>query len=431
MSYSKPKPELSWAPVLTCVTGEVFAETYCQTRPVIFNKQLFSFDYQFMVNTGRAEDPNYLRYSSFGSTSLGQPTSTALSSANRDVDMITCWYTRWTNDLLDDEIHIVYVDNTTDDIFYSKLVFDGTTSAPTPTINDTVILAGSTTATTSGTHLSICVAESGYIYVAYNLDGGIEVGTLRSINGGTTFSTVTGLTISESGGDDEVLLAPAYTGDSNDIMAFYHDHSANEISYKIWDNSAGSTSETSVQTSVVERAATTNPGFPQMSLVTDPDNQKNYLAFWTQHDAASQDLEFYEYENGVGATNLAAILSNEGTNQGGITLTYSEFEDRWYAIYVGDSDNASEYDTVQNSLDIRYKTSDDGGSTWSSEQVLLDFGTDLNLEFHDITSVPIIPYGQFFTEVPVYIMAEPSNSLGNGMWIKLIEKNVGTIAFAR
>ena len=430
MSYSKPKPELSWTSVLNCETGEVFAETYCQTRPVIFNKQLFPYEYQFMASTGRAEDPNYLRYVSFDANGVGQFLSTNISASNRDVDMITCWYTRWTNDLLDDEIHIVYVDNTTDDIFYTKLVFDGTITNPTPTIDDTGILAGSTTATTSGTHLSICVAESGYIYVAYNLDGGSEVGTLRSTNGGTTFSTVTGLTISESGAGDEVLLAPAYTGDSDDIMAFYHDHSANEISYKVWDNSAGSTSETSVQTSVVERAATTNAGFPQMSLVTDPDNQKNYLAFWTAHDTASQDLEFYVYEDGVGATNLAAILSNEGINQGGITLTYSEFEDRWYAIYIGDSDNASEYDTNQRSLDIRYKTSDNGGSTWSSEQTLFDFGTDLDLEFHDITSVPTIPYGQFFTDVPVYIMAEPSNSLGNGMWIKLIEKNIGTIAFA-
>ena len=437
MGFSLPKPEITWTPVANCETGEVFAETYCQTRPMTFSNQLLVGNPIYIASTGRAEDPHYVRV--FGNGINPNPAedfaanifASSISVSNRDCDMIAMWYTRWTNDSLGDEMHIVYVDNNTDDIFYSKFDFDGTTNTPTPSPDDTVILAGASTATTSGTHLSICVSESGYIYVAYNLDGGTEVGTLRSTNGGTSWGTVTGLTISESGGDDEVLLAPAYSADGNDIMAFYHDHSANEISYKMWDNSAASTSETSIQTSVVERAATTNAGFPQMSLVSDPVNQKNYLAFWTAHDTAGQDLEFYVYEDGVGATNLSAILSNEGTNQGGITLTYSEREDRWYAIYVGDSDNASEYDTTQNSMDIRYKTSDDGGVTWSAEQTLYDFVTADDLEFHDITSVPYLDDHQFFDIVPVFVMAEPSNQLGNGFWLKLMRKEVGTIAMAR
>jgi hypothetical protein len=163
---------------------------------------------------------------------------------------------------------------------------------------------------------------------------------------------------------DQILLAPDYNADTQDVCMFFWDASANEISVKRYDNSANTWTETSISTGMVDVAAATS--YPHFAFVPDIANSRNILIAWNSIDVAGQDLLCWQVTNTT-ITAMTDVVANATDDCHLAALSIDTDNGRLYAFWGGNP-NGSE--TVFTSLHIYYKYSDDGGTTWSAAQRL-------------------------------------------------------------
>jgi hypothetical protein len=197
---------------------------------------------------------------------------------------LSVWYDRWSN-ISADLIHCAYTESATDDTLY-RTINTGSSDALS---TQTVIFAGASTA--SGGHLSITRAVGGNVYCKTVIDAGAEGGFYRLANANVPNGAWDAArTVDEAiATTDMMILAPDYdAADNQDIMAIFWDASANEISRKLYDDSANTWSETSIATSMTEQAATTS--FPHFAIAPDISNTRHILVAWSGVDILNADL---------------------------------------------------------------------------------------------------------------------------------------------
>lgn len=312
----------------------------------------------YMVFIDSASDVSYLKSSDGGET-WGPAVLASTAGTNTQ---LAVWYDRWTDTTgtLGDRIHFAFTDSGTDDTSYRTLnTADDTLST------QTVIFAGGSTA--AGNHLSITRAVGGNVYCKTVIDAGAEGGffrlpTANVPNGAWDAARTADEAIATL---DQMILLPDYdAADTNDILAIFWDASANEISRKLYDDSANSWAEASISGSMTELG--TGTAFASFAVAPDPGNTRHILVAWSATDAANADLRCWTVDSGAIAEVTNVVLNSED-DQGLCAIGIDTVTGYWHVFYGGASDGSETWNTA---LNIYTKVSRDLGTTWGPETKL-------------------------------------------------------------
>lgn len=266
------------------------------------------------------------------------------------------WYDKWTPGNTGTKIHIAYFDQINDDVSYRYLDTNGDSLG-----TEVTVFAGASSAAASSTCISITRAIGGNLYIAFDMDAGTETGFYRSIDDGGSWEARTDV---NEGASDYYYIVPGFALDTQDIICIFWDRSANEITRKLYDDSANSWAESSIATGMV--ALATSTAGPNFSVCVDDANNKILLAAWTAADTANADLRFWSIDESS-ITEGTNIVLNSVDDQGMVALGLATDTTTIYAFYGGKSDGSETFPT---SINIYYKTSTNGGTTWGDETQL-------------------------------------------------------------
>lgn len=305
----------------------------------------------YEIYKDHADDITFHKSTDGGITWSGETTVFAGSATQLSV-----WYDRW-SDINAGLIHLAYTESANDDTLYRTINTESADALST----QTVIFAGLTTL--AGGCLSICRARGGNVYCATMIDAGTEGGFFRLPNANVPNGAwdAARATVFEAVTDDQVILVPGWAADNQDMMAFFWDASADEISRKLYDDSANSWAETSIATSMVDVALATSG--PHFSAAVDIANSRNLLLAWSAVDTANADLRFWRVTESAISEQTNVVL-NSTDDQGLAALALDTATGYLYAFYGGKSDGSETFSTL---INIYYKVSQDGGTTWGPE----------------------------------------------------------------
>lgn len=354
------------------------------TDRYVFDIQVYDLQWELLNTNYVVQTPAgvlYLFYISYGTTNYGDAVYCKSTDYGRTWGSevvikamtgthIAVWADWWSGITATAYIHIAYIDSDSDDTFY-RYLDTATDSLGT----ERTVFAGSSTA--NGGTLSITRARGGNLICATCIDAGAEYDTVKSAD---LFVNKTSIAeVFEGATYDTVSLVPnPDSADNQDILAFFWDSSADEISLKKYDDSANSWSESSLATGMVDVGSFLAKDY---GVALDLTNNNVLFAAWSAHDTANADLRIWSVDDSA-ATELTNIVLNSADDQAFIALTVCP-NNLWYAFYCGKSDGS---ETIHADTNIYYKISTDNGSTWGSETALT------NIRKANIYCLIYIPY---------------------------------------
>jgi hypothetical protein len=295
------------------------------------------------------------------STNYGVSWATPVQIKNATVRGFAVWFDKWTPSDTGTVIHLAYYENAAHDVFYRAL----------DTSNDSLgteitVFAGASALATADQCISITKSKAGRILVAYDIDGGTETGFYKSDDYPVTaFTSKTDLNETTS---DYYLLFPGNDADTADIWAIYWDRSADEISLKVYDDSANSWSETSIAGTMTDLATTS--ASPQFAGAVRNSDGHLILLAWSAADTLNADLRCWDINGAGSITEKTNVVQNSTDDQAMCAVGIDTTADTIYAFYCGKSDGS---ETAYSALNVYYKTSTDGGTNWGSETLLSSY----------------------------------------------------------
>jgi hypothetical protein len=316
--------------------------------------------YQVFVNN--ASDVVFVK-SSNGGISWSEPVEIFSGTATA----LSIWYDRWSS-ISAGLIHCAYSESVTDDTFYRTIDTESGDALST----QTAIFVGTSTAAAGS--LSITRARGGNVYCKTVIDAGAEGGFFRLPNANVPNGAWDAArTVNEAlATGDQMILMPGWAADNQDIMAFFWDISADEISRQLYDDSANTWSETLIAGTMVENAAAN--GFPHFAAAVDIANSRNLLVAWSAIDAANADLRCWHVTESA-ITEVTNVVLNGTDDQGFCGIAIDTTRNYWFVAYGGKSDGSETWPTAMN---LYYKVSTDSGSTWGPETALTTITRQFN-----------------------------------------------------
>ncbi len=296
------------------------------------------------------------------STDGGASWSTPTVIFTGTTTQLSIWYDRWSN-ISGGLIHCAYTESVTDDTKYRSINTESSDTLGT----ETTIFAGASTAT--GSALSITRARGGNLYCKVMIDAGVEGGFYRSTDTGGTWGARTDSEALAT--TDQWILLPGWAADNQDIMCFFWDASADEISRCLYDDSANTWGETSIATTMVDSAA----DFPHFAAAVDITNSRNLLVAWSAVDLLNADLRCFHVTEAA-ITEVTNVVANSTDDQGMAAIGIDTDTQDWYVWYTGKSDGSETYNS---NAAIYYKKSTDDGATWGSETATNGILLDINM----------------------------------------------------
>ena len=194
----------------------------------------------------------------------------------------------------------------------------------------------------------------GYLVGVYNTTAG--TGLAWKSTDGVSWSSIT--TPAEAGGEDYLLGISVNTGDTADAGVLYLDTSANELTIKMWDDSAGTWTESG------SMALTKTDSSRTFDAKTRLSDGKVICGVWNQTDNAAADLNMYEINANSIASPTITPLADAVTNlaeSGSIGLFIDQNSNDIYAAYAKGG-------TWFSTTTVHYRKSTDDGASWGSEQ---------------------------------------------------------------
>lgn len=321
--------------------------------------------YQFYIDSS-----NVLVFSK--STNGGATWGAAVNVANADAFGI--WYDRWTAGDTGTKIHCVYFDVAADDVIYESIDTAGSPSDAQS--GGVVVFAGATALNGIGMFCSITKARGGNLYIAFDMDAGTEVGFYRSTDGGGSWSSrdigSPTFPLVEASGDWAILF-PANAADNQDIWALYFDASADALTVKTYDDSAGTVSESSTIATVVENTTDLTGQHPFSASVRHSDGSLIISAV-TELDTATADHRVIEWD-GATATNLTNITTDIDDHYYP-SVFIDQTTDDIYVAYNGKRDGSETLgEGSPGGSKVYYTKSTDDGATWSAGDTAYMEGT--------------------------------------------------------
>lgn len=285
--------------------------------------------------------------------------ATLAIGATGTFESFSIWFDQWTPGDTGTRIHIAWQGSTSAGTTYDGLWY-GYFDTATDTGTIAAVRMDSTTVDNAPNmnHIGITKAKGGYLYAA--LSSNIVTGSVllfyRSIDAGVTWTARTTFLEEAYPYDDMFVLVPGNEADTNDIYAGYLDVSADALSLKVYDDSANTWAETSIDAVGFTVAGSGETGTMLSAAVRHSDGHMILIACTYINNAAG-DLRVYDI-NGSGSIVAKTDVQTNHLIQG-IALTIDQNTDDLYVAY-GDSTNGATL------VDIYYKKSSDGGVTWGS-----------------------------------------------------------------
>ncbi len=287
---------------------------------------------------------------------------------------LAIWYDRWSN-ISAGLIHCAYTESANDDTLYRTINTESSDALST----QTTIFAGTSTANNG--HLSITRAVGGNVYCKTVIDAGAEGGFFRLPNANVPNGAWDAARTADEAiaTTDQIILLPDYdAADTQDIMAIFWDASANEISRKLYDDSANTWAETSIAGTMLDGLATT--AFPHFAVAMDIANTRHILVAWSDVDAANSDLRCWIVDSGS-ITEVTNVVQNGTDDQGLCAISIDLQTGYWHVFYAGKSDGSETWTSAVNTY---MKISKDSGTTWGSE-------TLVSVNTHDVRHLIAVP----------------------------------------
>jgi hypothetical protein len=161
---------------------------------------------------------------------------------------------------------------------------------------------------------------------------------------------------------DQMILQPDFdAADTQDILAFFWDASADQISRKLYDDSANTWAETVIASTMTDQVATT--AFPHFAAAADITNTRSVLVAWSAVDLANADLRCWTVDSGA-ITEVTNVVLNSTDDQGLAAIAIDTATGHWWVFYAGASGGS---ETFLTSVNIYCKVSTDSGTTWGPE----------------------------------------------------------------
>ena len=289
-----------------------------------------------------------------GGSSWGAPVTIATAVTHL---AFAVWFDKWTPGDSGTLIHTWFFNTTDDDVFWRSL----DTSTDTLGTRQTVFNGASATVTSATPFVSGTKTTSGYLYCAYDIDAGAEKGFHRSLDGGATWSANLATTFIEATLDMAMLFPAMGTGDGNDCWCLYNDVSADAITLKLWDSSAGSAVESATIATYIENAtnATTRWGFN--GSIRNSDGHL-IMACVNDRDTATSDHVVYDITDTSTFSALTSITTDIDDHYYP-NVFINQYNNDIYVVYNGKRDGSEVLDTTTK---VYYTKSTDGGVNWSA-----------------------------------------------------------------
>lgn len=255
------------------------------------------------------------------------------------------WYDRWTPGDEGTVIHCTCVRNDVDGIYYRQLETDTDVLAAEVQVRDIAIA----TLGPIQFSMSLVKAKGGNLYIAW-YDSGAGYHLERSSDGGGTWTTRSANFFEDATELDRCFLVPApWSDDDQDIAAILWDRSANELTLKVYDDSADSISETLIA------SMTWNWETPHDVAIRASDDHLIVVAH--SDEVAAHDLRIWDINGPASITELTPVFT--ATEQRRATsVLLDPSSDKIYVAYSRPGTWFADVEGV-------YHTSEDGGSTWS------------------------------------------------------------------
>ena len=288
-------------------------------------------------------------------TDGGLTWSSDVTIKSGNIPGFSIWPDWWTPGDGGTNIHIVYAVNDPDAVSYRRL--DTADDSLSAEVNVTSPVITSSVTTWQAACVDIVKTRGGHLIMAFWADTVGARGTFRSTNGGASWSSRA--QVADGDEVDRILLFPGNEVDPNDIWCIYWDVSAQELSLKVYDQSANTWSETSIATG---HQAFFTISFMMAAMQRHSDNHVIVTAL-TNGGTNAADLKLYDIVGPGDTVTKSNVFTNE-VNHTATTLTIDQQVDALYVGYTGDPS-----DTSPTAARVRYKKSTDGGTTWSAATI--------------------------------------------------------------
>ncbi|KKN05985.1 hypothetical protein LCGC14_1081840 [marine sediment metagenome] len=307
----------------------------------------------YVFYTETSADPVYRKTTDGGAT-----WSDVVSLHTGTVFKMSVWYDRWTPGDAGKAIHMAWIETTDDTIVYRRLNLDDDSLSDKITVFAGVSFSGGAWPFAV---VDIVKARGGNLYVGFWGDASGEIGFYRSTDNGATWASRAQLADGDEA--DGILLMPGNETDDNDIWCIYWDRSADELSLKVYDDSADSWSETSIATGMVD-----SPNFYQMSASPRHSDSHVILAAWSDVDDAAADLKVWDIGSASDIVAKTDVVSNLDVS-GAVAVFIAQQDNSIYVVYLKGG-------VWQVTVDAFYKKSVDGGATWGAETAYSEGAAD-------------------------------------------------------
>ena len=289
-----------------------------------------------------------------GGATWGSPVAISGADTMSDFDV---WFDQWTPGDKGSCIHIFWFgSSTTDNATYNRL----------NTTNDTLsgnvqVFNGATAVGGRGTFVSGAKMRGGNLFCTFDLDAFVETGTYKSTDNGVTWSALTNLVEATI---DQGFVFPGNEADPNDVWIVYQDASTDELTLKVYDDSAGTYSESASFQTMVEQTTNATGQYGFAGSIRHSDGHL-IVASVSEYDpaGATADLQVFDI-NGTGSI---TTLTNIATNVDDIyypSVFINQKNDDIYVSYIGKSDGT---ETMGTTVNIYYAKSTDRGITWTKD----------------------------------------------------------------
>jgi hypothetical protein len=276
------------------------------------------------------------------------------TTVNHGWTQVSVWYDQWTpGDTTGTLIHIAAASDTTGDVFYSYVdtADDSIRSSLVTAINQTTF-----TEAVNGAP-GITKGGGGNLFISVNLATTAGGYVVKSTNGGDTWSSINP---SASASLDQIQLLPLLTDD--DIIAIMADVSANVITYQIYDEVADTWSGT--WTTIATLTSGGGTTYDQwFSATLNKATGDVYLTFTNSIGTTGSDIEFWTFDDGTRAWVAGGYVVTASAT---VITPVPFYRPSTSTVYV-----AYARGTINSVVNVYFRSSTDGGASWSAESAAL------------------------------------------------------------
>ncbi len=258
-------------------------------------------------------------------------------------------------------VHIAWMDAADDKVYYVTFDIDANSLGTIRTVDAGVTIDN----TINGNRIGICKTGNGNIIVAFKTQA--EFDTYKSSDNFATAGTSIANPFESGAGVVDFLMLFDANVDAGDAAAVYWDLSANELSVKMYDDSADTWTETSIATSLTDDGV-----YPNFDGSIRHSDSKLILGAHSAFDTTGDDLLTFEIALDSIASPTVTAKTNIFTNQAASAVVSVHINQQNDDVRIAYCKGG----TWKVAVDVVFHLSDDDLATWEAEEAYSEQAAD-------------------------------------------------------